>query len=152
MLVPVQYRRILAIPDFDAFDLSSYRMKYATSAPFPAELKAEVLRRWPGGLIEYYGMTEGGGGCALLAHEHPDKLHTVGRPMPGHDLRVIGAGRRLRPAGRPRRGRRPLGVDDDRLSQRPGQDRRGRVVLARRRPLHPHRRHRERSTPTASSR
>lgn len=90
MLVPVQYRRILAHPDFDGFDLSAYRMKYATSAPFPAELKAEVLRRWPGGLIEYYGMTEGGGGCALLAHEHPDKLHTVGKAMPGHDLRVIG--------------------------------------------------------------
>ncbi len=90
MLVPVQYRRLLAHPDFDAFDLSSYRMKYATSAPFPAELKAEVLRRWPGGLIEYYGMTEGGGSCALVAHEHPDKLHTVGKPLPGHDLRVIG--------------------------------------------------------------
>lgn len=89
MLVPVQYRRILALPDFDTFDLSTYRMKYATSAPFAAELKAEVLRRWPGGLIEYYGMTEGGGSCALLAHEYPDKLHTVGKPMPGHDLRVI---------------------------------------------------------------
>ena len=89
MLVPVQYRRILAVPDFDRFDLSSFRVKYATSAPFPAELKAEVLRRWPGGLIEYYGLTEGGGSCALLAHEHPDKLHTVGRPMPRHEVLVI---------------------------------------------------------------
>src|SRR5690606_6965942 len=52
-------------------------------------LKAEVLARWPGGLTEYYGMTEGGGVCALAAHEHPDKLHTVGRPAPGHDMRVI---------------------------------------------------------------
>ena len=91
MLVPVQYRRLLDVADFDAFDLTSYRMKYATSAPFSADLKAEVLRRWPGGLIEYYGMTEGGGSCALLAHEHPDKLGTVGKPMPGHDLRVIDA-------------------------------------------------------------
>ena len=90
MLVPVQYRRILDAQDFDAFDLSSYVMKYATSAPFSAALKAEVLRRWPGGLIEYYGMTEGGGSCMLVAHEHPDKLETVGRPMPGHDIRVIG--------------------------------------------------------------
>ena len=61
MLVPVQYRRILDVPDFDRFDLSHYELKFATSAPFSAELKAEVLRRWPGGLIEYYGMTEGGG-------------------------------------------------------------------------------------------
>ena len=29
MLVPVQYGRILDVPDFDRFDLSSYRMKYA---------------------------------------------------------------------------------------------------------------------------
>lgn len=90
MLVPIQYRRILDVPDFDAFDLSSYRLKFATSSPFAAELKAEVLRRWPGGLIEYYGMTEGGGSCMLVAHEHPNKLATVGRPMPGHDIRVIG--------------------------------------------------------------
>lgn len=90
MLVPVQYQRILAVPDFDAFDLSAFRLKYCTSAPFSAELKAEVLRRWPGGLVEFYGMTEGGGSCVLVAHEHPDKLHTVGKAMPGHDIRVIG--------------------------------------------------------------
>ena len=91
MLVPVQYRRILDVPDFDRFDLSSYIMKFATSAPFAAELKAEVLNRWPGGLIEWYGMTEGGGSCQLIAHEHVDKLHTVGKPMDGHDIRVIDA-------------------------------------------------------------
>ena len=98
MLVPVQYRRILDVPDFDRFDLSAYRCKFCTSAPFAPELKAEVLRRWPGGLIEWYGMTEGGGTCQLVAHEHPDKLHTVGVPMPGHDIRVIDeAGQRAAP-------------------------------------------------------
>ncbi|HXZ52870.1 MAG TPA: AMP-binding protein [Burkholderiales bacterium] len=89
MLVPVQYQRILAHPDFDKYDLSCFRMKFSTSAPFLAALKAEVLRRWPGGLIEVYGMTEGGGTCILVAHEHPDKLHTVGRPAEGHDIRLI---------------------------------------------------------------
>jgi acyl-CoA synthetase (AMP-forming)/AMP-acid ligase II len=52
-------------------------------------MKAETLRRFPGGLIEYFGMTEGGGTCVLVAHEWPDKLHTVGRPAPGHDIRLI---------------------------------------------------------------
>jgi len=41
MLVPVQYRRIMALEDFDRFDLSSFVMKYCTSAPFAAALKAE---------------------------------------------------------------------------------------------------------------
>ena len=89
MLVPVQYRRILEVPSFDDYDLSSFQMKFCTSAPFAGTLKAEVLRRWPGGLVEYFGMTEGGGSCILLAHEHPDKLHTVGQPAPGHDIRLI---------------------------------------------------------------
>ncbi len=90
MLVPVQYSRLMAHPDFGSADLSSFRMKFCTSAPFSAALKADVLKRWPGGLIEYFGMTEGGGTCILVAHEWPDKLHTVGRPAPGHDIRLIG--------------------------------------------------------------
>jgi acyl-CoA synthetase (AMP-forming)/AMP-acid ligase II len=98
MLVPVQYKRLMEHPDFDRYDLSSFRMKFSTSAPFAAALKADVLKRWPGGLVEYYGLTEGGGTCALVAHEFPDKLHTVGRPMEGHEVRVIDEeGRELPP-------------------------------------------------------
>jgi long-chain acyl-CoA synthetase len=98
MLVPVQYQRLMALPGFGDFDLSSFRMKFCTSAPFAAALKADVLARWPGGLVEFYGMTEGGGSCALAAHEHPGKLHTVGQPMEGHDLRLIDdEGRELGP-------------------------------------------------------
>ncbi|WP_418316841.1 class I adenylate-forming enzyme family protein [Piscinibacter sakaiensis] len=98
MLVPVQYQRLMARPDFDRHDLSSFRMKFSTSAPFGAALKADVLRRWPGGLTEFYGMTEGGGTCILEAHRHPDKLHTVGRPAEGHDIRLIDeAGREVGP-------------------------------------------------------
>ena len=89
MLVPVQYQRIMALPDFDSFDLSDYRLKTCTSAPFSAALKADIVARWPGLLIEYYGMTEGGGTCILNCNAHPDKLHTVGPPAPGHDIRLI---------------------------------------------------------------
>lgn len=89
MLVPVQYSRIMALPEFDQYDLSTFKMKFSTSAPFSAALKRDVLQRWPGGLVEYYGMTEGGGTCILHAHEHPDKLHTVGRPAPNHDIRLV---------------------------------------------------------------
>ncbi len=89
MLVPVQYQRLMAHEHFDAFDLSSFCMKFCTSAPFSAALKADVLKRWPGGLVEFYGMTEGGGTCLLEAHALPDKLHTVGRPAPGTDMRLI---------------------------------------------------------------
>jgi len=89
MLVPVQYQRIMARPDFDSYDLSSFKIKFCTSAPFNPAVKADVLKRWPGGLVEYYGMTEGGGGCELRAHEHPDKLHTVGVPHEGCEIRFV---------------------------------------------------------------
>ncbi len=89
MLVPVQYQRIMALPEFDDYNLSSFHLKFCTSAPFHAKLKAEILERWPGGLVEFYGMTEGGGSCILEAHNFPHKLHTVGKPAEGHDMRVI---------------------------------------------------------------
>lgn len=89
MLVPVQYQRIMAFPDFGRYDLSAFRMKSCTSAPFSAALKADILKRWPGGLVEVYGLTEGGVACVLEAHNHPDKLHTVGQPAPAHDIRLI---------------------------------------------------------------
>ncbi|MGA1798650.1 class I adenylate-forming enzyme family protein [Sphingomonas sp. 4RDLI-65] len=89
MLVPVQYQRIMALPDFDDFDLSAFRFKTSTSAPFSAALKADVVARWPGVLVEFYGMTEGGASCALNATANPTKLHTVGQPMPGHEIRLI---------------------------------------------------------------
>ena len=89
MLVPVQYQRLMAQTDFDRFDLSSFQVKFSTSAPFAASLKADVLKRWPGALVEFYGMTEGGGTCILEAQLHPDKLHTVGQPASGHDIRLI---------------------------------------------------------------
>jgi acyl-CoA synthetase (AMP-forming)/AMP-acid ligase II len=99
MLVPVQYQRLMALPDFDRHDLRSFLLKFCTSAPFAATLKADVLARWPGGLIEYYGMTEGGGTCILEAHQFPDKLHTVGKPAEGHDIRLIDEAGQELPAG-----------------------------------------------------
>ncbi|MBD2842965.1 class I adenylate-forming enzyme family protein [Erythrobacter rubeus] len=89
MLVPVQYQRLMDFEDFDDFDLSSLAMKYCTSAPFSPELKREVLKRMPGGLVEIYSMTEGGVVCLLQADQFPEKLHTVGRPAPGSVMKVV---------------------------------------------------------------
>jgi acyl-CoA synthetase (AMP-forming)/AMP-acid ligase II len=91
MLVPVQYKRIMDVPDFDSFDLSTMKVKFSTSAPLRADVKQDVLARFPGKLIEYYGLTEGGGVTILVADEFPEKLHTVGQPSPGTEIRLIGA-------------------------------------------------------------
>lgn len=101
MLVPVQYQRLLDHDAFDDHDLSQLALKYCTSAPFSVALKREVLRRMPGALIEIYSMTEGGVVCLLPAHEFPDKLHTVGRPAPGSELKVLDDNDREVSAGTP---------------------------------------------------
>lgn len=98
MLVPVQYKRILEVPDFDRFDLSAMRVKFSTSAPLRADVKADALKRFPGQLIEYYGLTEGGGVTVLNSSQYPDKLHTVGQLAPNSDIRLIGEdGREVAP-------------------------------------------------------
>jgi long-chain acyl-CoA synthetase len=46
--------------------------------------------------VEFYGMTEGGGTTILMVDERPDKISTCGRPLDGHDIRIIDeAGREL---------------------------------------------------------
>lgn len=89
IMVPVQYQRVLSVEDFASFNLSSYRLKLCTGAPLSVETKREVIRRWPGQLIEIYGLTEGGAVCLLDATKFPDKLHTVGRPSRASDVRII---------------------------------------------------------------
>lgn len=89
MLVPVQYRRMLDAPEFDKTDLSSFKAKLSTSAPLAVATKREVLERWPGGLYEVYGMTEGGLSTILDCAAFPDKLHTVGKPAEGAELRFL---------------------------------------------------------------
>jgi acyl-CoA synthetase (AMP-forming)/AMP-acid ligase II len=89
MLVPVQYRRILDAESFARRDLSRFEAKQSTGAPLAAEDKRRIAQRWPGRMLEIYGLTEGGCSCLLDVTNHPDKLHTVGRPQPGNDVRVI---------------------------------------------------------------
>jgi acyl-CoA synthetase (AMP-forming)/AMP-acid ligase II len=89
MLVPVQYQRILAHPDFDKYDLSSFEVKLSTSAPLREGVKRDIITRWPGKMIEIYGLTEGGIGTALSCTEFPDKLASVGKPGEGVELRII---------------------------------------------------------------
>lgn len=99
MLVPVQYKRIMEYDGFDDYNLSSFALKYCTSAPFAAELKADIVKRWPGELIEIYSMTEGGVVCLLRCNQHPDKLHTVGQPHIGSEVITIDEALNPLPAG-----------------------------------------------------
>jgi acyl-CoA synthetase (AMP-forming)/AMP-acid ligase II len=91
MLVPVQYDRIMHLENFADFDLTSLQVKFSTSAPLRAALKAEVIDRFPGELVEFYGLTEGGVGTLFIGSlaRQQDKLGSVGPPVPGCLLKII---------------------------------------------------------------
>lgn len=89
MLVPVQYRRILLHEDFARRNLSAFEVKQSTGASLDTTLKERIIDEWPGRFLEVYGQTEGGPTAILEAAEHPDKLHTVGRPAEGVTIRIV---------------------------------------------------------------
>jgi len=88
-MVPVQFQRLLELPDFDRYDLGSLRSLMCCGSPLGPALKAEVIRRLGCELIELYGLTEGV--ITTLAPEDVErKLASVGKPLPGTDLRILG--------------------------------------------------------------
>ncbi len=89
MLVPEQYKRLLAYEDYDNFDLSSLKFKFGGSAPSSAELKAEIAERMPGEMLELFSLTEGGVTTALSVNHSPNKLDSVGQPTSGCELKII---------------------------------------------------------------
>jgi acyl-CoA synthetase (AMP-forming)/AMP-acid ligase II len=99
MLTTVQFRRLLDDPGFGKRDLSSYESKFSTGATFPVGLKREVLERWPGGLVEIYGLTEGGCTTLLDAGKFPEKLESVGRLAEGVEVRILDRSGKALPAG-----------------------------------------------------
>jgi acyl-CoA synthetase (AMP-forming)/AMP-acid ligase II len=101
MLVPVQYKRLLAHADYAGSDLSALELSQCTGAPMEVALKQEIVQRWPGRFLEVYGLTEGGVTCVLEPRLHPDKLATVGRPVPGSEVFLIDASGRRLPADDP---------------------------------------------------
>ncbi|WP_299329552.1 class I adenylate-forming enzyme family protein [Parasphingopyxis sp.] len=89
-LVPTQIARLLGDPDAAAeLATLSPALKWSAGSYLSPELKRALLDQWPGGLLEIYGMTEGAPFTMLLAHAHPDKLHTVGRADPPDHIRII---------------------------------------------------------------
>lgn len=97
-MVPVQCQRILAVPDFDTEPMP-LRATMVTGAPMPLPVKRAMVDRWPGRVFELYSQTEGGPCTELDLKAHPDKLDTVGQPIPTCDVRIVGDDGREAPPG-----------------------------------------------------
>jgi len=88
MGVPTMYTRLLAEPGLTPEACAPMRLFVSGSAPLLAETHVEFEKRTGYRILERYGMTETG----MLASNPLDgdrRAGTVGKPLPGTDLRVV---------------------------------------------------------------
>jgi long-chain acyl-CoA synthetase len=88
-VVPSMLVMLLGLP-IEEFDLSNLRFVYCGAAPLAPAVQEEFERRVPGArVLEGYGCTETAG---LLTSSPPlaPRKGTVGKPVPGVELRIVG--------------------------------------------------------------
>jgi malonyl-CoA/methylmalonyl-CoA synthetase len=88
MGVPTMYSRLLAEPGLTREACSRMRLFVSGSAPLAAETHVDFEQRTGHRILERYGMTETG---MLTSNplEGDRRAGTVGKPLPGTDLRVV---------------------------------------------------------------
>jgi len=88
--VPAQWRLMLDLPDFDGADLSAVRVVGTGAARVPEALVAELRRRTRAPVVVRYTSTETSLGTGTTPGD-PDEVvaTTVGRPVPGVELRIV---------------------------------------------------------------
>ncbi|MFN8104868.1 MAG: class I adenylate-forming enzyme family protein [Acidimicrobiia bacterium] len=88
--VPPQWRLMLDHPGFDATDLSAVHRVVLGGASIDADLVGEIRERMQVPVVARYTCTELAGTCAT-APDDPDAVvaHSVGRPLPGVELRLV---------------------------------------------------------------
>lgn len=95
-MVPVQYQRLLEHPGFSQADLTSLRATMSCGSALPERVKSALLQHLPCGVIELYGTTEG-----LITTLPPEdavgRVASVGKPLPGEDLVILGDDDRILP-------------------------------------------------------
>jgi len=87
-MVPVQFQRLIAHPEFDHHDRSSMQAMMCCGAPLPLQVKRKLFETFRCGIIELYGSTEGIV-TTLAPEEACDRMTSVGKPLPGEDLAIL---------------------------------------------------------------
>jgi fatty-acyl-CoA synthase len=91
-VVPTMLHRVLALgPEvLGRYDTSSLRVIFTGGAPLPGPLGTAVMDHFGDILFNFYGATETG----LVTLAHPEDLRaapgSIGRPVPGNEIRLLG--------------------------------------------------------------
>ncbi|WP_322817438.1 long-chain-fatty-acid--CoA ligase [Tepidiforma sp.] len=111
-VVPTMLKRIMEVPDFEKYDLSSLKQITYGAAPMPYEVVRKACDIFPPrgiGLINAYGQTESTATLTFLGPEDHDlstdteikeqRLRSVGKPMPDVELAIMDERNRPLPPG-----------------------------------------------------
>ncbi len=101
VLVPAMYNLCLLQPDFDSYDLSSWRIGGFGGAPMPIETIERLAIKLPGlKLMNCYGATETTSPSTIMPGELTAAyIDSVGLPCPGATIIVVDAEGRELPRG-----------------------------------------------------
>lgn len=88
--VPAIYAMLAALPADAVADTSSLRLVICGAAPMPAELIARFEGRFDVPLVEGYGLSEGTCASTLNPPGGPRRPGTVGLPLPGQTVALMG--------------------------------------------------------------
>ena len=101
VMVPAMYNLCLLQPDFESYDLSSWRIGGFGGAPMPIATIEKLDARIPGlKLMNCYGATETTSPSTLMPGESTAAhIDSVGLPCPGADIVVMDAAGREVPRG-----------------------------------------------------
>jgi long-chain acyl-CoA synthetase len=88
-MVPINFVRILALPDPRAYDVTSMRRVLHAAAPCPVDVKRRIMDVFPPDTVwEYYGMTEGLA-TMVSPQEWLRKPGSVGRAAPNLEVHIL---------------------------------------------------------------
>jgi long-chain acyl-CoA synthetase len=101
VMVPAMYNLCLLQPDFDSYDLSSWRIGGFGGAPMPVATIEKLDAKIPGlKLMNCYGSTETTSPSTIMPGElTAAHIDSVGLPCPGADIIVVDAAGREVPRG-----------------------------------------------------
>ena len=89
--VPAIYAMLSALPADVEPDTSSVRFAICGAAPMPAELIARFEQRYGTTIIEGYGLSECTCAATINPIDGPRKAGTVGPPLPGQEVALVGS-------------------------------------------------------------
>jgi long-chain acyl-CoA synthetase len=101
-MVPIQFRRMLSLPEQTryGYDLTSMRWLIHAAAPCPVPIKRSMLDWWGPCVYEYYAATEGGGTIAT-PQDWLERPGTVGKAWPVSEIMIADDAGNVSPAGVP---------------------------------------------------